>query len=253
MTTSRRYKLIDDPIFYITIAFFSVLTTALPAIIGQPLLMPIVQTIALFAFMTITWHQQRLRQTLWVVGVWLVLQFLSILLLTMWAEQRVQQAFAEGFLYRMAYVDWYYAGAVMPDAATVGANALRPDSFAVRPLARIIELVGISIGSLISMGLIGIWFLVRAVNLAAFSMGSVVLASGEAKAIFGALPLWSLLRIGGYASAVILLAEPLLASNWNPLFYIRERRRLLLVSITLILVGLLLELFLPNLWRTLFR
>ena len=120
-------------------------------------------------------------------------------------------------------------------------------------MARIVELLGVTLGSLLSVGLIGIWFLVRALNLAAFNTGVLLVVSDKPLAFLEAIPFWSLLRIGGYAGFVILLAEPLLTSNWNPLFYLRERRRLLLVSIILTLVGLLLEVILPDFWRTLFR
>lgn len=240
---SQRYSLVNDPIYYITVVFFALLTTGLPAIIGQPIFMPLTQTLALFTFMVIALRQRLIRQTVLVMGLWLVTQFVVILFLTLWAEQRVQEAFADGFLYRMAYANWFY------DAG----DALRPDGFGMRPLARLLELIGVTIGSLFTLGLVGIWFLVRALNLAAFTMGSLMLAIGEAKAVIGALPLWSLIRITGYAGMVIVLAEPLLTSNWNPAFYLRERRRLLLISATLLVLGLLLELFLPNLWRTLFR
>lgn len=249
---TKRYRLLNDPIFYITVILFALLTTALPAIIGQPLFLPLVQTIALFAFMTIALHQKLIRQTVVIFTLWLVIQFVVILLLTTWAEQRVQQSFADGFLYRMAYVEWFFDGSLATDDSTMVANALRPDSFSARPWARLLELAGVTLGSLFTLGLVGIWFLVRAVNLTAFSMGAVILAGGEAKALIGGIPIWALIRISGYAGLVILLAEPLLTSNWNPLFYLRERRRLLILSVALTGIGLLLELFLPNSWRMLF-
>ena len=72
-------------------------------------------------------------------------------------------------------------------------------------------------------------------------------------AFIAAVPLWAILRTLGYAGAVILLAEPLLTSNWQLSFYWRNRRRLLLFTATLLLTGLLLEFILPDYWRTLFR
>ncbi|MCB0060806.1 MAG: hypothetical protein KDE19_01780 [Caldilineaceae bacterium] len=240
---SKRYSLVNDPLYYVTVVLFALLTTGLPALIGQPIFMPIAQTLALFTFLIIPLRQGFIRQTVLVMALWLFIQFIVILLATLWAEQRVQVAFANGFLYRMAYVNWFYEAG----------GALRPDGFSVRPLARSLELLGVTLGSLFTLGLVGIWFLVRALNLAAFSMGALMLSIGEPQAVIGALPLWSLVRIAGYAGLVILLAEPLLTSNWNPVFYLRERRRLLLTAVTLLLVGLMLEFFLPNFWRTLFR
>jgi hypothetical protein len=101
-------------------------------------------------------------------------------------------------------------------------------------------------------GLLGVWFLVRATNLAAYGAGSLWQSSGIASNVLGGLPVWTLLRLAGYAAAIVLLAEPLLTSNWSLPYYLTKRRRLLLVSAILLGSGLLLELILPAAWRTLF-
>ncbi len=240
---AKRYTLAQDPIFYVTVFLFAVLTTALPALIGQPTFLLVAQTLALFTFMIIPLHQRLLRQTILVLGLWLVTQFIVFLAATVLAEQRTQLAIPHGFAYGMAYIEWFYQIA----------GAIRPDSFAAQPVARLVELIAITFGSLASVGLIGIWFLVRALNQAAFNMGVLLVVSDTPFAILEAIPFWSLLRISGYAGLVLLLAEPLLTSNWNPFYYLRERRRLLVISILLTLVGLLLEVILPDFWRTLFR
>lgn len=239
----KRYTLAQDPIFYITVTFFAVLTTALPALIGQPTFLLIAQTVALFTFIMVPLHQRLLRQAGLVLVLWLGTQFIVFLATTVLASERTQLAIPNGFVYGTAYIEWFYGIA----------GAVRPDSFAAQPLPRIVELLGVTLGSLLSVGLIGIWFLVRALNFAAFNMGVLLVVSDKPLAFLEAVPLWSLLRIGGYTGFVILLAEPLLTSNWNPLFYLRERRRLFLISLILTLVGLLLELILPDFWRTLFR
>lgn len=240
---TKRYSIVNDPIFYGTVVFFALLTTGLPAIIGQPLFMPIAQTLALFVFMTMTLRQRLIRQTLIVVGLWLVTQFLVLLVAMILLEERVQLAISDGFIYGMSYIDWFYGVS----------GAVRPDSFVARPIGRTLELLGITVGSIATAGFVGTWFLVRTLNLAAFNTGVLVVVAENTPALIGALPLWALLRIGGYAGLVILLAEPLLTNNWNPLFYLRERRRLLIISAGLLIVGLLLELILPNLWRTILR
>ncbi len=240
---TQRYTLAHDPIFYITVVFFALITSALPAVIGQPTFLLIAQTLTLFAFMLITLRQRLLRQTLRVVVLWLVTQFIVILSATVLVEERVQLAFPDGFTYGMSYIEWFYSAG----------DTIRPDSFTAQPVARIVELIGITLGSLLSAGLIGIWFLVRALNLAAFHMGALLLVGDNPAAYVGAVPLWALVRISGYAGFVVLLAEPLVTRNWQPFFYLRTRRRLLFIAVILTLIGLLLELFLPDLWRTLFR
>jgi len=240
---AKPYRLAQDPFFYITVIIFALLTTALPALIGQPTFLLVAQSLALFTFLTITLHQRLLRQSILVLVVWLVTQFLVFLTVMLVAEERVQLAIPDGFVYGMAYIEWFYQVS----------GAIRPDSFAAQPAARLLELLAVTLGSLISIGLIGIWFLVKAVNLAAFNMGALLAVSESPFALVAALPLWSLLRISGYAGLVLLLAEPLLTSNWRPSFYLRERRQLLFISILLTLVGLLLELLLPDFWRTIFQ
>ncbi len=240
---TKRYTLANDPIFYSTVVLFALLTTALPAFIGQPTFLLVAQTLALFTFIIVTLHQRMIRQTVLVLALWLVTQFIVFLVVTVLAEERVQVAIPNGFAYGMAYIEWFYQTA----------GAIRPDSFAAQPLARISELIAVTLGTLLSAGLVGVWFLVRALNLAAFNMGVLLVVSDKPLAFLEAVPVWSLLRISGYAGFIILFAEPLLTSNWNPGFYLRERRQLFLVSIILTLVGLLLELILPDFWRTLFR
>lgn len=237
------YSLARDPLFYITIGFFAFLTTGLPTVIGQPNFLPIVQTVALFIFLLIPLRQGLIRQAVWVMALWLGIQFVLVTTLTWFLEVRAERAFHDGFQYRMAYVAWFYGAA----------DAIRPDSFTATPLARLIELLGILLGSLVSVGLLGIWFLVKSVNLAAYNMGVLLVAMESAVGLLLALPIWSLLRIGGYAGLVILLSEPGITGIWNPRHYWRTRQRLIIIAGGLLLGGLLLELFLPDLWRLLGR
>lgn len=240
---TQRYTISNDPLFYVTVIFFALLTTALPALIGQPVFLIIAQTVALFTFVLITLHRQLIRQTLLVLALWLLTQFLTFLAITVFAEERVQFAIPNGFVYGMTYIDWYFGVS----------GVLRPDSFTAQPIMRTAELIGITLGTLLTAGFAGIWFLVRAVNLAAFHMGVVFLVNDNPAAILGALPLWAIIRLIGFAALVVLLAEPILTSNWNPFFYLKRRRRLAIVALGFTAGGLLVEGLLPDLWRTLFR
>ncbi|MEZ4868429.1 MAG: hypothetical protein R3C14_44280 [Caldilineaceae bacterium] len=239
---TKPYSLAHDPLFYITVAVFALLTTGLPVGIGQPNFLPLVQTAALFIFLVILMRQRLVKQALFLMALWTVLQFTTVVTLTWLLGERVERAFHSGFQLRMAYAEWLYN------------NASRPDSFIAHPLARVLELAGVTLGAVVSGGLLGVWTLVRAVNLAAFSVGAILLAFGNSLSAFvTGVPLWSLVTLAGYLITVVLLSEPLLTSNWNPLYYWRERKRLLLLALGLIVLGLLLEIFLPTPWRTLFR
>jgi hypothetical protein len=90
--------------------------------------------------------------------------------------------------------------------------------------------------------LIGVWFLVRATNLAAYGSGLLL---HENLPLLASLPLWTWLRLGGYAGFIILLAEPMLTSQWSLRYYLNHRRRLLLVATLLLGLGLVAEFLLP--------
>ncbi|MBX3015759.1 MAG: hypothetical protein KF832_29840 [Caldilineaceae bacterium] len=235
----RPYSIVNDPIYYGTVGFFALLTTSLPAVLGQPNFLPIVQTLALFIFLLIPLRQGMLRQALLVVVLWLGIQFTLMGTLTWLLESNVERAIHGGFQYRMAYTAWFFGAA----------SVLRPDSLMAQPLARMLELLGVILGSLVSGGLIGVWFLVKSVNLAGYSMGTLLVAFNNLPGIILALPLWTLCRIAGYAGLVLLLSQPALNGNWQLAAYWRTQRWLITPTFALLLIGLLLELFLPDLWR----
>jgi hypothetical protein len=223
-----------DPIYYFTVGFFVLLTTALPALMGQPRFLPIIQTLALTIFVAVAIHRHNLRGAIKVMALWLPIQFIVLTLLTFVFGQQLEAAFTNGFLYRGAITAWFFAGTLLP-AGLVS-----------EPSTYVIEIAGILLGSLASAGLVGIWFLVRLVNQAAYGTGILLASLQDPGQSLLVLPYWTLLRAAGYAGLIVLCAEPLLTYNWSPGYYWQQHRRLLLVSVTLVLLGLLLELFLPG-------
>lgn len=236
----KAYSLVYDPLFYIMLVFFVILTTALPASLGQPRFMPIIQTIVLFVFLLVPLRQRLVRPAVSVMIIWLICQCAIISVLTWLMPLQLEHAIGNGFLYHEAYLQWFFG------------HGLLPDSLAVQPANRIIELAGILLGSLLTGGLVGVWFFVRAINLTGFSIGSLIAPLGGFAHLIGALPIWTLIRLSGYAGAIVWLAEPLLTRNWSLRYYGTERRQLMLVAIGLLGLGLLLEFILPTAWRTLF-
>jgi hypothetical protein len=232
-------SLLHDPLFYITLGFFALLTTGLAAALGQPRFLPISQTVALFVFLTMAIRRGMVREAVWILVVWIVLQIATLSVVTRLVPGQVEQAISNGFFYRTDFLAWFYGGEALPA------------SLAVQPATRLIELAGVLLGSLVTGGLLGVWFLVRAANLAAYSAGALWQDSGFVGHLFAGLPLWTLLRLAGYGGFVVLLAEPLFAGRWSPGYYWQHRRRLILSSATLLVLGLILELLLPSLWRTL--
>ncbi len=238
---STQYRLSHDPAFYIMAGFFALVTTALPAVLGQPRFLPIAQTLALFVFLLIPLRQRQIRQALTVVALWLVLQWATMFLLAWLAPLQVERAINDGFIYRTAYLEWFFG------------TRQAPASLTVQPVRHLLEVIGVLLGSLVSGGLIGIWFLVRAVNLSAFGSGALLAPLAGLIGLLAALPVWTLVRLAGYAGFVILLAEPMLTRNWALSVFWKVRRALFIGSTTLLVIGLLLEIILPGAWRTFFQ
>lgn len=231
----QTYSLTRDPTYYLTVGFFALLTTALPALLGQPRFLPVIQAITLTTFIAIPLRRSHLHGALGVMALWLSLQF-GLMTLLSWAfGGLVERAIANGFAYRGELASWFYSGTILPG------------SLQAAPAARLVEVVGILLGSLLTAGLVGAWFLVRAVDLAGFGTGALLTSLDTPALILLVIPIWSLVRIAGYAGLVTLLAEPLLTNIWSPTHYWDRRQRLLLVSLGLVITGLLLELILPGL------
>lgn len=236
---TQEYQLHRDPVFYVTMAFFSLITTALPAVLGQPRFLPLVQAVALTVFLLVPLRRGDLRGALAVVFLWLALSMATIFALTWLAPNRVELAFENGFFHRGAVSEWYYA------------NSPLPASFASQPLPSLVEIVGLLLGSLLTGGLVGAWFLVKMANLAAFSAASLLLTLGNPLLLAVALPPWSWLQIIGAGGLVVLLAEPLLSQRFGAGVRALAHRRLrpLLIFGAIYVLGILLELVLPAFWH----
>jgi hypothetical protein len=241
MIMPEPYSLVRDPVFYLMLAFFALLTTAMPAALGQPRFLPFVQTVALFAFLALAIRQRKTPQALLILALWLIIQISAMILITWLFPGQVERAIGDGFAYRTAFSAWFY-----------GAGAL-PGSLPVQPVARLGEVLGVILGSLFTGGLLGVWFLVRTANLAGYGAGVLGHDSGLFFNSVAGLPVWTLLRLAGYAGLVVVFAEPLFSRNWSPAYYLASRRRLLLGSVLLLALGLLLEIALPGIWRSLFQ
>ena len=235
----RAYQLSRDPVYFLMAAFFALLTTGLPAVMGQPRFMPFIQAVVLTIFLAISVRRGDIRSGLGIVFLWLAVTMSLILLLTWFVPEQLERAFDNGFMQRAMTSEWYFARSPLPGGITV------------EPLATAAEIAGIVLGSLLTGGLVGAWFLVRMANLAAFGAGSLLLALESPLWLPVTLPLWSLLQLAGGAGLVVLLAEPLasggLAAGLRHLA--GERRRPLFIFGALYLAGLLLELVLPAFWH----
>jgi hypothetical protein len=108
------YDLTRDPIFYGTLVFFVLLTTAVPGLMGQPNFMPVIQATALTIFTAIALRRGGIDPALRVATVWLVVQGLFLFLITWLLPVQIEKAIHDGFLIRSGLMEWAYTGSVLP-------------------------------------------------------------------------------------------------------------------------------------------
>lgn len=236
---TKEYSLSRDPIFFAMVAFFALLTTGMSSVLGQLRFLPVVQAVALTLLLLIPLRRHDLRGALIVVFLWLALAMATVFLVTWYDPVAMERTFENGFLHRAAFAEWYYAGSPLPA------------SFVSQPLPSLVEILGITLGSLLSAGLVGAWFLMKVANLAAFTAASLLLTLENPLLIVIALPVWSILQITGGGGLLVLLAEPLASGSFGAgLAQLgKGRRKPLLVFGGLYVLGLLLELALAPFWH----
>jgi hypothetical protein len=238
----KEYNLSRDPVFFAMVGFFALLTTGFPLVLGQFRFLPLVQALALAIFLLVPLRRRDLRSALIVVFLWLALTMITVFALTWFDATRTERAFEDGFAYRAAFAEWYYANAP---------SSPLPASFAMQPLASVAELLGIVLGSLLTAGFVGAWFLMKVANLAAFGAATLGNTLPNPLGVVIALPLWSIAQIIGAGGLLVLLAEPLASGRFGAGLreFGRSRRLPLLVFGGMFVLGILLELVLPPFWH----
>ncbi len=233
--TTKPYSIVNDPLYFGVVIFFAAITTALPAALGSRWLLLIAQTIALFVITFVAWRKGTAMRAAAVLFTWIIVQFFMFFFIAVFFAG-AERAINDGFEYRSALLAWIY-----------GAGGL-PNSWNDRFAGRFIELLGVTVGSTISGGLIGIGFLVRNVNLYAFGAATAWATSSSIWTLLAALEPWWLLRIVAYVGLIATCALPGYTGKWNPATWQPSERWLLMSSLLLLAVSLTLELILPGIW-----
>lgn len=231
----KPYSIVNDPMYFGVVIFFAALATGLPAALGSRWFLLFAQTIALFILTFVAWRNGTALRAAAVLMTWVIVQGVSFFFIALFFEG-AESAINNGFEYRSALLAWIY-----------GAGAL-PGSWSDTLVGRLIELVGVTVGSTISGGLIGIAFLVRSVNLYAFGAATAWMTSGSVWGLLAALEPWWLLRIGAYVGLIATCALPGYTGKWSSSQWQPAERWLLINSFILLVVALSLEFILPGIW-----
>jgi hypothetical protein len=232
------YRLLNDPLFFITLLVLAILATIFPLALGQKLLMPLVQTLILTAFVAVALRQQRLDRALQILILWFVVELSLVALFTWFFPNRSENALRNGFDYHTSFLEWFYANGAAPSSLV--------NSFG----GRLLEMVAVVIGTTVSGGLAGIWAMVNMVNQAGFSIGWLIHPETPLfKAILAGAPIWTIVRLAGYCGVVLLCAPPLLTGDWSWRALFAQQRRLWMITLVLLALALGLEKTTPGLWR----
>lgn len=233
-----RQQLTKDPVYFIMVAVFAALTTALPALLGQTRFLPVVQAIAVTIFLAIPIRAGHWRRGVLVFAVWLTVGLIVASTLAWFAPVYMGTTLASHPDLQAQIVAWTFDAGGWPGVVTS------------QPVRRMIELAAYALSSLATAGLAGNWFVMRSMNQIGLSIGVVGSTIGGPSGLLLAIPVWNLLQISGMSSLVILLSEPILSGRWSPRFYWESRRTLILMSSLLVLAGLALETIAPPLWQS---
>ncbi len=234
------HSIARDPIFLVVTGCFALLTTALPAAFGQPWLMAGLQTAVLTILLGVALRSGSATSAVSTLAVWVLAQALIIMLLTYFFGDQVERAIRDGFALRAGTIEWLYTDAALPFEVQAA------------PMRRLWEFAGVTLGSIITGGLIGVWTLLETVNRSAFAAGALLSSLTDEVPFPVALFPWSFLRTAGYIGIVAVCAEPMWTGNWSLTRIWRERRKMILISLGLLLAALLLERFFASGWRALF-
>jgi len=245
MSLKPDHSLITDPIFLFAVVIFAFLTTLLPFILGASLLLPILQTLFLTFLLLMVVRKQHPAQAIRILCIWTIVQLVIATLLSAIFPGQVELAIADGFSRRTAFLEWLYAGSALPDGILT------------TPVERIVEIIGITVGTLLSAGVLGVWLLVRTINLASFYAGSTINSVGSFAGLLVGIPIWTMLRIVAYIGFVSIFAEPMSTGNWAIGHYLSNpnsstRKQFLLGAVILLVLSLASEIALSGLWRSIF-
>jgi hypothetical protein len=237
--STRTYSIVYDPAWLITGAFFALLTSALGVLLGLSWLMPLMQTVALWLLLLPALRTGALRPTLKMLSLWVLLQGLTVFLAATFAPARAETAIGDGFAYQTSLLAWLYTQSPLPA------------SWATQPLLRVVELLGVVVGTALTGGLLGIWFLLRSLNLYAFGAGMVLATSESAAVLLAALEPWWLLRLIAYILLIAALAMPGFTGEYSPAAWPARRRKALWWGLALLGAALLIEPLLATPWARL--
>lgn len=238
-------NVLDDWVVYPSMLIGILVTTVLPILLGQRFCLPILSGLVIVPMFAWALRQGRPRKAIELGLFWAVAQSLTLIIATVLLPSQAASAVLGGLEYRNEWLQW----------VTNGTAIERAPATAILQQAK--ELLIYAAATFLTGGIAGLFLLTVDMDAFNFSVASELPQAAQPVLLaLAGWPVWMFVRLAGYLTVGAVLAEPIMAlnfeaANWSAWW--RRRRRLLAIGLGLILLALLLQLVLTPLYRSLLQ
>jgi hypothetical protein len=235
-------NVLDDWIVYPAMAMGVVVTTFFPILLGQQICLPLLSAAVLIPMFLWALRQGRPRKAVTLALFWVVVQSVSVVAASLLFEDTAGRAVQGGLEYRSAWLAWIEGGPLVSIAPSLAYGR------------QVIELVLYALAMTLTGGVGGLLLLTLALDRFNFTVASLLaIAQSPVLSAVAAWPVWLIVRLVGYLIVGAVLAEPVANLDLRPAYlaaWLQARKRLLLAGLAIILLGVLLQVLLSPLYRT---
>lgn len=239
------YHVLDDRVVYVVVFLGTLLTTGLPVFLGQRFCLPLLNGLVIAPLFIWALRAGRPRRAVELGLFWSLCQTAAMLAATLLLPEQTTIVVLRGLDFRTEMLAWVNDGQGSPGLAS---------EFVPRAAGNYAIFSGLS---LVTGSIGGLIFLASLLNTYNFYVATLVQqVVNPLLLIVLAWPLWLIVRLIGYLVTGAVLAEPVAVLDLRPQWWSRwwrDRRRLLVIGIGLVVMSLLLQLILAPLWPSLLR
>jgi hypothetical protein len=238
-------NVLDDWIVYPSMALGVIVTTFFPILLGQQICLPLLSAAVLIPMFLWALRQGRPRKAITLALFWAVVQSISVVAASLLFEDTAGRAVQSGLEYRSAWLAWIDGGPLVSIAPSLAYGR------------QVIELALYALAMALTGGVGGLLLLTLALDRFNFTVASLLsVAENPVLAAVAAWPLWMIVRLVGYLIVGAVLAEPVANLDLRPAYlaaWLQARRRLLLTGLAIILLGVIMQVLLAPLYRTILQ
>jgi hypothetical protein len=234
-------NVLDDWVVYPTMAVGILATTFFPILLGQRICLPLLSAAVLIPMFLWALRQGRPRKAITLALFWAVVQSVSVVVASLLFEDTASRAVQGGLEYRSAWLAWSEGGPLVSLAPSLAYGR------------QVIELALYALAMALTGGVGGLLLLTVALDRFNFTVASLLsIAQSPVMAAVAAWPLWMIVRLVGYLIVGAVLAEPVANLDLRPAYlaaWLKVRKRLLLIGLGIILLGVVLQVLLAPFYQ----